>query len=94
MKTSQMSAPGSTLDAAPMITSAALIGAGTLIGLVGMIVSGTALFSATRQWFRDLEMPAGDVAKQKWDQTVAAAVAGASAWQRRGSAPARARAGV
>ena len=45
------------LNATPMIVGAALIGAGCLIGLTGLIVGGTAMVSATRQWLRELEVP-------------------------------------
>ena len=82
MKTGQTSmSPSFQLHKAPMITGAALMGAGGLIGLVGMIVGGTALAQACRQWFRDLEVPPGEVMKHKWSQTKAATSAGASAWQ-------------
>jgi hypothetical protein len=79
----QPSAPSSgfELNATPMIVGAALVGAGSLIGLTGLIVGGTALFSATRKWFQELEVPPGEVVKQKWSQTKAATAAGASAWQ-------------
>jgi hypothetical protein len=65
----------------PMIVGAALIGAGSLIGLAGLIVGSTAMLSATREWFRELEVPPSEVVKQKLGQTKAATVAGASAWQ-------------
>lgn len=64
-----------------MITGAALIGTGALIGIIGMIVGGTALASGCQQWFRDLEVPPGEVVKHKWGQTKAATAAGAAAWQ-------------
>lgn len=66
---------------APIILGAVMFGAGGLIGIIGMLVSGTALASATRQWFRELEMPPSEVVKQKWGQTKAATHAGTAAWQ-------------
>ncbi len=69
------------LNATPMIIGAALIGAGCLIGLTGLIVGGTAMVSATRQWLSELEVPPTEMVKQKLGQTKAATVAGASAWQ-------------
>jgi hypothetical protein len=69
------------INTTPMIIGAALIGAGSLIGITGMIVGGSALFSATRQWFRELEVPPSEVVKHKIGQTKAATMAGASAWQ-------------
>lgn len=64
-----------------VIIGAALICAGGLIALTGMIVSGTAIASACRKWLRDLEVPPSEVVKHKWDQTKAATAAGTAAWQ-------------
>ena len=85
---------GFQLNSTPMIVGAALIGAGSLIGLSGLIVGGSAMVSATRKWFRELEVPPSEVVKHKWSQTKAATVAGASAWQQHhhNGAPARAHA--
>jgi hypothetical protein len=69
------------LNSTPMIIGAALVGAASLIGITGMIVGSSAMFSATRQWFRDQEMPPSDLVKHKWGQTKAATMAGAGAWQ-------------
>jgi hypothetical protein len=76
-------APGEFhVDSAPMIASACLVGVAAIIGMTGMIVGGSALISATRQWLRELEVPPSEVVKQKLNQTKAATAAGASAWQR------------
>jgi hypothetical protein len=82
MKTGQMY-PSSAfqLNKSPMIIGAALVGTGGLIGLIGMIVSGTAMATACRQWFHELEMTPTEAAKHKWNQTKAASAAGAAAWQ-------------
>lgn len=66
---------------APIILGAVMVGAGGLIGLIGMLVSGTATASACRQWFRELDMPPSEVVRQKWGQTKAATAAGTAAWQ-------------
>jgi hypothetical protein len=70
-----------SVNSTPMIVGAVLIGAGSLIGLSGMIVGGTAMVSATRQWFRELEGPSVEGAKTKLSQRTAAKMANASAWQ-------------
>jgi hypothetical protein len=76
-------APGEFhVDSTPMIVGACLIGAAAIVGMTGMIVAGSAIFSASRQWFRELEVPPSEVVKQKLSQTKAATAAGASAWQR------------
>ena len=75
------SASGFQLNSTPMIIGAALIGAGSLIGLTGLIVGGSAMVSASRKWFNELEVPPSEVVKHKWGATKAATHAGASAWQ-------------
>ncbi|HKD88126.1 MAG TPA: hypothetical protein VKB62_06300, partial [Streptosporangiaceae bacterium] len=68
---------GFKVNSTPMIVSACLVGAGSMIGIAGMIVGGTAMMSAARQWFRELEVPPSEVVKQKFGQTKAATAAGA-----------------
>jgi membrane protein implicated in regulation of membrane protease activity len=77
---------GPEFQAAPLITGAALVGAGTLIALVGLAIGGGHLVSATRRWVNELETPPSELAKIKWAQARAAYAAGASAWQN-GSQP-------
>jgi hypothetical protein len=72
---------GLQFRAGPLITSAALVGAGAFIAAAGLAVGGSHLVSATRRWVREMEVPPSDLAKIKWTQAKAAAAAGASAWQ-------------
>ena len=72
---------GPQFQAAPLIASAAMVGAGTLIVLVGLAIGGGHLVTATRQWVRELEVPPSELARLKWAQAKAAYAAGASAWQ-------------
>lgn len=65
----------------PIVTGAALFGAGALIALAGLAVGGTHLFSATRQWIREMEVPPTEQARIKWAQAKTAAAAGTAAWQ-------------
>jgi hypothetical protein len=82
MKNDQISPSGRIqFNSTPIIVGAVLIGVGGMIGLGGFVVSGTAMMSATRRWFRELEVPPSEVVKQKLGQTKAATAAGASAWQ-------------
>ena len=82
MKNGQSSSSSSfQLNTTPIFVGAALIGAGTLIGLTGLILGGSAMVSATRKWLRELEVPPTEVVKQKLGQTKAATTAGASAWK-------------
>jgi hypothetical protein len=84
MQTGQTSSSSSTafqVNRSLIITGAALIGTGALIAMAGVIVSGSALAAASREWFRELDVPPGEVLKHTWGQTKAAASAGSAAWQ-------------
>lgn len=69
------------LRTGPIITGASLFGAGALIALAGLAVGGTHLFSATRRWIQEMEVPPSEQARIKWAQAKTAAAAGAAAWQ-------------
>ena len=72
---------GPQFRTAPLITSAAMIGAGTLIALAGLAVGGGHLLSVTRQWINEMEVPPSELARLKWTQARTAMAAGAAAWQ-------------
>jgi hypothetical protein len=65
----------------PLITSAVMVGAGTMIALAGLAVGGGHLLSVTRQWVNEMEVPPSELARLKWTQARAAMAAGAAAWQ-------------
>ena len=71
---------GPQFQAAPLITSAAMIGAGTLVALAGLAIGGGHLVTATRRWIDEMEVPSSELARLKWVQARAAYTAGASAW--------------
>jgi hypothetical protein len=77
----QQSSSWPELRTGPLVTGAALVGAGALIVLAGMAVGGSHLVSATRRWIRDMEVPPREQARIKWAQAKTAAAAGAAAWQ-------------
>ncbi|HEY1667969.1 MAG TPA: hypothetical protein VGG54_19960 [Trebonia sp.] len=72
---------GPQFESAPLITGAALLGAGTLIALIGLAVGGGHLIAATRRWVKEMEVPPSELARQKWAQARTAVGAGTSAWQ-------------
>lgn len=72
---------GPQFRAGPLITSASMVGAGTLIIMAGLAIGGGHLASATRRWVSEMEVPPSELAKLKWAQTRAAVAAGATAWQ-------------
>jgi hypothetical protein len=65
----------------PLITGAALIGAGTVVALAGLVVGGSHLLAATRRWVQEMDVPPSEVAKLKWAQARTAAAAGTAAWR-------------
>lgn len=69
------------LRTGPLITGAALVGAGALLAMAGLAVGGSHLLSATRRWIRAMEVPPAQQAKIKWAQARSAAAAGTAAWQ-------------
>jgi hypothetical protein len=85
---------GPQFRAAPLITSAAMVGGGTMIVLAGLAVGGGHLLSITRQWINEMEVPPSELARARWTQARAAMSAGSQAWQKNGSGPVPARAGV
>ena len=72
---------GPQFQTAPLIVSAAMVGVGTMIVLVGLAVGGGHLLSATRRWVNEMEVPPSELARIKWTQAKAAMSAGAQAWQ-------------
>lgn len=81
MTDNENSASGPQLRSGPLITGAALIGAGSLLALAGLAIGGSHLISATRRWVREMEVPPSELARQHWAKAQAAAAAGAAAWQ-------------
>ena len=72
---------GPQFQTAPLIVSAAMVGVGTMIVLVGLAVGGGHLLSVTRRWVNEMEVPPSELARIKWTQAKAAMSAGAQAWQ-------------
>ncbi len=70
-----------SVNSTPMIIGAVLIGAGSLIGLCGLIAGGTAMMSETRRWLGELQAQPS-VTKSKMGQAKGAMIARPSAWQR------------
>ncbi|MFY9929208.1 MAG: hypothetical protein WAK82_14475 [Streptosporangiaceae bacterium] len=72
---------GPQFRSAPLITSAAMIGGGTLIVMAGLAIGAGYVLAATRQWINEMEVPPSEVARQRWAQAKAAMTAGTAAWQ-------------
>jgi len=63
------------------ITAAAMVLAGSVVGLTGLGLGGVAVIASARRWRRRVDLPAGQIAKLKWEQARTAASAGAGAWR-------------
>lgn len=81
MTSSENGRSGPQLKAAPLMTSATLVGVGSVLVMAGLAVGGSHLTLATRQWIRDMEVPPSELAKLRWVQAKTAATAAADAWQ-------------
>ena len=64
-----------------LVGGGVLVALGGLLGVTGMALVSSALLSATRQWVDQLERPPSELARRRWEQTKAAASAGAAAWR-------------
>ena len=76
-----VSSEGMQLNRSLLVGGGVLIGVGGLLGLTGMVLVGSALLSATRQWVKQLEQPPSVMARRRWQQAKVAASAGAQAWR-------------
>ena len=65
----------------PLIVGGILAGAGAMLMLAGVAIGSAHLFSATRQWIAEMEVPPSERMRQQWARAKAAAAAGSSAWQ-------------
>ena len=81
MMSNDGSQEGIQVDRTLVIGGGVLVGIGGLLGLSGMVLVGSALLSATRQWVDQLERPPSEVARRTWQQARAAVSAGAEAWR-------------
>ena len=64
-----------------LVGGGVLVALGGLLGFTGMALVSSALISATRQWVDQMEQPPSEIARRRWEQTKAAASAGAAAWR-------------
>ena len=76
-----VSQEGVRVNRSLLIGRVGLVGIGGLLGFTGMVLVGSALLSATRQWVKQLEQPPSVMARRRWQQAKAAAAAGAGAWR-------------
>ena len=56
------------LNSRPLIVGGALMGLGGLLGLAGIVVSGSCLAAAVRDWANRQEVPPTELARQHWQR--------------------------
>ncbi|MEU5877541.1 hypothetical protein [Spirillospora sp. NPDC047279] len=81
MTNSMTAAEESRVNMRILLTSTALIGAGTLIGLTGVVLGGSALLAGARRKIRQMDVAPRELARQKLLQAKHATSAGVDAWQ-------------
>ena len=69
------------LNRSLLVGGGVLVALGGLLGFTGMALVTSALLSAARRWVDRMEQPPSDIARRTWQQTRAAAAAGAAAWR-------------
>ena len=73
------------LNRSLIVGGGVLVAVGGLLGFAGMALLSSALISATRQVVNRMEKPPSQMARERWEQTKAAATAGAksgaAAWK-------------
>ena len=69
------------LNSRPLIVGGVLMGLGGVLGLAGVVVSGSCLAAAVRDWANRQEVPPTELARHHWERAKASAAAGASAWR-------------
>ena len=52
-----------------------------MLGLAGVVVSGSCLAAAVRDWASRQEVPPTELARHHWERAKASAAAGATAWR-------------
>jgi uncharacterized protein (UPF0333 family) len=73
------------LNRSLIVGGGVLIAIGGLLGFTGMALLTSALISASRQYVDRMDKPPSQIARERWEQTKAAATAGAksgaAAWR-------------
>ena len=69
------------LNRGMLVTAAALVVAGCVLGASGFTLGAAAVVGAGRRWYQRADLPPNQLAKLKWEQARAAAGAGAGAWR-------------
>jgi H+/Cl- antiporter ClcA len=69
------------LNSRPLIAGGVLMGLGGVLGLAGIVVSGSCMAAAVRDWANRQEVPPTELARHHWHRAKAATAAGTTAWR-------------
>ena len=69
------------LNSRPLIVGGVLMGLSGVLGLAGIVVSGSCMAAAVRDWANRQEVPPTELARHHWHRAKAATAAGTTAWR-------------
>ena len=69
------------VNSRPLIVGGVLMGLGGVLGLAGVVISGSCLAAAVRDWANRQEVAPTELARHHWERAKASAAAGATAWR-------------
>jgi hypothetical protein len=75
------------MNTRPLIVGGVLMGLAGLIGMAGLVVAGTAIAAAARDWANRQEVPPTEMARHHWHRAKAGVAAGATAWRNGSQVP-------
>ena len=81
MTTDQLEPYRFHVDKSLLTTGAVLAAVGGAVAFAGMALGAAAVFSASRDFIRHMEVPPREMAAKRWRQAKEAAGAGAQAWR-------------
>lgn len=82
--------PPAAADRTLLIGGIGLLSVGSVLALVGAVLSGIAAVRTTRRWVGGWQEPPSAMARRRWSQTRSAVAAGARGWQEDGGSTVRA----
>ena len=85
MSNNEIGGGGPRFRTATLITSAAMVGGGTIIALAGLALGAAHMMTSTRRWVIVMDVAVSQLARNKLSQARVAMSAGAQAWQKNGS---------
>ena len=88
----ELTQPPAAADRTLLVGGIGLLSVGSVLVLVGALLSGIVAVRATRRWVDQWQEPPSAMARRRWSQTRSAVAAGSRGWREdgRSAVPARA----